>query len=93
MKQYIRKPVKVEAIQWTGDNDREVGLFLEKNIKKTHCQTFHVRYDSHNKLNLIELGLPRVVQRGDFLVIEDNCLNALPELEFNAEYKEIETEE
>ena len=34
MKKYIRKPVKVEAIQWTGDNFGEVVHFF--NITSKH---------------------------------------------------------
>jgi len=38
MKQYIRKPIKVEAIQWTGDNFDEVNHFFNL-IGKKSCAT------------------------------------------------------
>ena len=34
MKKYIKKPVIIEAIQWTGNNEEEIDLFLSGDINE-----------------------------------------------------------
>ena len=70
MKQYQRKPIKVKAIQWTGDNFGEVVHFFNITSKNS-CFT----------------------NVGDFLVFDDYSTSVVSEMQFKAEYEEVETKE
>ena len=34
IKKYVKKPIEVEAVQWTGDNAKEVQEFMESDTEK-----------------------------------------------------------
>lgn len=35
IKKYVKKPIEVEAVQWTGDNTKEIQEFIEYDDEKT----------------------------------------------------------
>lgn len=68
MPKYIKKPVVVEAIQWTGNNLEEIHKFVGKNL------LIHTRYDELVNLNVVEyieiktLEGNHVASIGDFII-------------------------
>jgi hypothetical protein len=41
MKQYVKKPIPVSALQWTGDNLEEIKAFCTDSNGTEHCFTNH----------------------------------------------------
>lgn len=65
IKQYIKKPAKISAIEWTGDNFDEVKAFAGAN-----ALIDHVMNGSQNKKVLkirTELGIVNA-EKGDFII-------------------------
>lgn len=57
---YRKKPVVIEAVQWTGDNETELALFMNKAFRK-------------NPKNCYELEIPTLVglmtaKTGDYII-------------------------
>ncbi|MFV0515782.1 MAG: hypothetical protein ACK5MV_00080 [Aminipila sp.] len=39
---YRKKPVVIEAVQWSGDNELDVALFMDRTIKKNDKNSYHL---------------------------------------------------
>lgn len=68
MAKYRKKPVVVEAIQWTGNNLEEIHKFVGKNL------LIHTRYDELVNLNVVEyieiktLEGDHLAKAGDYII-------------------------
>lgn len=61
MKKYRKKPVVIEAMQWTGKNDFEVALFCGR-CPSPHTGVFTLPYP---KLDIVE---EIEVNKGDYII-------------------------
>jgi hypothetical protein len=39
MRKYVKRPIVIEAVQWTGDNRREIFDFCDQSYFNTHFET------------------------------------------------------
>ena len=90
IKVYEKKQTMVDSIQWNGDNYVEVTKFIIKYAKKpiqyfTHCgfDTFTINFQSKDV---------RVVNSGDYIVIENDEVLVVPEDVFKKNYKCVDDE-
>lgn len=58
MSRYVLKPVKVEAIQWTGDNYADECVFLGREALRSE----------DNSIILYNLTEPYIINVGDYIV-------------------------
>lgn len=76
-KRYRKKPVEVEAVQWTGENREEVEAFLGADFKCSDRGAIHFGYQAASK--------------GDFITRdEDGALEAFTGRIFQATYQPVE---
>lgn len=87
IKVYEKKQTMVDSIQWNGDNYVEVTKFIIKYAKKpiqyfTHCgfDTFTINFHSKDV---------KVVNSGDYIVIENDDVLVVPEDVFEKNYKYV----
>ena len=84
IKQYKKKPIVIEAIQWTGRNDIEVCDFL---ANSESC----FGYDA-GKITIETLEGEMAVSVGDFVIkgIRGECYPCKPDI-FKKTYEEVES--
>lgn len=58
IKKYCKKPVEIEAVQWTGDNVKEIADFTEGNIAT----------NEDNKLYVFTLEGGHLALVGDYII-------------------------
>lgn len=102
IKQYKRKPIKVEAIQWTGDNFEEVKVFLEKYIDIAKIKVGEIRgsiyYKALNSNDLVVVLSKSFLMTTDCLFVSDFLkteieISTIPEELFLSTYEEVEAKE
>lgn len=79
---YRKKPVVIDAIQWTGDNYPEVFEFTEGNVypTKSHSDTLAFSPDSDVK-----------VKKGDYIIrIASGAYSLCKEVAFKKIYEPVE---
>ena len=59
IKKYVEKPIEVEAIQWTGDNTKEIQMFTKGHLFE--CE-------HNNKLLIITLEGDIHANIGDYII-------------------------
>ena len=82
IKKYRKKPVVIEAIQWTGRNDIEVCDFL---ANSESCFEYNA-----GKITIETLEGEMAVSVGDFVIkgIRGECYPCKPDI-FNKTYEEV----
>jgi hypothetical protein len=93
MKEYTRKPAKVEAIQWTGSNADEVGEFTRKCFEDYLLRQVDYQSSEWGEPLKLTLTLARCtidVCIGDYIIRNKLSVYVINEAEFKAEYEEVE---
>ena len=82
MARYVKKPIVVEAVQWTGDNIEEINTFLQTII------TFHQR---ESELVIPTLEGDMIASKGDYIIrgIKNEYYPCKPDI-FEASYSIVE---
>lgn len=77
---YRKKPVVIDAIQWTGDNYPEVFEFTEGNAYPTesHSDTLALTPDGEVK-----------AEKGNFIIRVGETYYPYPEVAFNMKYEPV----
>lgn len=80
---YRKKPVEVEAIQWTGDNREECSRFT--------AGAFHEDAEHNQRLYVYKSRMDAIIQEGTWLVLERDGSGFYPVTaeEFEATYEEV----
>lgn len=60
---FINKPIKIEAIEWSGDNLRDVAIFMEWS---------NAEYDDLTGLVIHTSNGPKLVDIGDMIIKNDD---------------------
>ena len=98
MPKYRKKPVVIEAIQWTGNNHREMWDFLTgevDNLMKAHGEGFcidHNRVKGGLILKTIHQDQEVAVEIGDWVIPEPDGIHyypCKPDI-FDATYEKVE---
>lgn len=80
---YRKKPVVIEAIQWTGENIKEISDFMGVS---------HISYElPSNKLSIITLEGTMIAKKGDFIIkgVEGEVYPCKPDI-FAKTYEKID---
>jgi hypothetical protein len=64
MKQYIKKPIPVSALQWTGDNLEEIKSFCTDDNGKEKCFTNHSDLWIHTREGQLKAVVGDYIMRG-----------------------------
>jgi hypothetical protein len=89
---YIRKPIKVEVIQWQYDNDKDVIDFIRgSHGDRPFIKAYNISYYNHcGAIDRIKLTLAQhevYVQRGFYLVKADCFFDVVTPMRFEREYE------
>jgi len=83
VKRYRKKPVEVEAVQWTGENVAEIGALTEPSVPKLDPVT-----------RTLYFGGDQFAKAGDFIVRDfDGALRGVTPRAFEATYEEVPADE
>ena len=97
MKKYRKKPVVIEAVQWTGNNLREIIAFTDgqPDTRKTYTGMKWEEYeDLVSKRGLIVFTLEgkHIASVGDFIIkgVQGECYPCKPDI-FAATYEPVDS--
>ena len=84
MRKYVKKPITIEAVQWTGDNRREIFDFCDQSYFNTHFETGEL------KLMIQTLEGSMEASVGDFIIkgIKNEFYPCKPDI-FKLTYDEV----
>lgn len=81
---YYRRPIKVEALQYTGKNSKEIELMLGSSNR---CHEFTVRSgEKLTKLIVSDHMGSNVVEVGEYVVLDNGLVKVYDENDFNKLY-------
>ena len=82
MTKYRKKPVVIDAIQWTGDNYAEIFEFTEGNAWPTHSHS--------DTLAVSAMGCEMIAEKGSYIIRDKNGAYCLcKEAAFNKIYEPV----
>jgi len=86
-KKYVKKPVVIEAIQWTGENDFDVMQFVGKGQLQVSKPPRQFEFDNDITDAMVTIKIPTlegdmICQRNDFVIkgIKGECYPCKPDI-------------